>query len=209
MSGQPLRSHNRVATVVVIAAALFVGGIVVATYAGSTFTLTRTTTLTKTATDSTCLEEIPTNAVFGTYNNATSQGSTVTYSNGTERFFPLNSCPVPVTPDNYRIDSTVESNPKFIEAENGATYEATNGCNCSWGGTSSGPARQYAVLNFVLYGSQRIYPCGNDSYWTFSQLGLILVRIPINSTGLQFSGAEIQALPGNSFFSCTTTTKAP
>jgi hypothetical protein len=188
----------------VIAAALLVGVVVAATYTGSSSTVTKTTAVTKTVTNGICLEEIPTSAVFGSYSNATSQGYTVTYSNGTEDFFPLNSCPVPVTPDNYRIDSIVEASPKFIAAENGSAYEATNACNCSWGGTSSNATGQYAVLNFVLYGSQIVYPCGKDSYWTFNRLGLILVTIPINSTGLQFSQAEIQAGPGNNIFTCST-----
>jgi hypothetical protein len=56
--------------------------------------------------------EVPQNSVFGEYYNSTAQGTTVTYSNGTEDFFPLNSCPVPVTPQNYQVDSTIEANPR-------------------------------------------------------------------------------------------------
>jgi hypothetical protein len=131
----------------------------------------------------------------------------VTFSNGTEDFFPLNSCPVPVTPDNYKIDSTIEANPRFIAAENGSTYEATNACNCVLGpNVTNSTGAQWTVLNFILYGNQRTYPCGTGSFWTFNRLGLIVVTIPINSTGgLQFSNAEIQSGSPN-IFMCTTTT---
>jgi len=154
-----------------------------------------------------CLKEVPQNSVFGSYSTSTSEGYSVTYSNGTEALFPLNSCPVPVTPDNYRIDSIIESNPEFIVAEDGSTYEGTNACNCVLGpNITNSTGAQWAVLNFILYGNQRTYPCGPGSYWTFNRLGLILVTIPINSTGgLQFSNVEIQSAPPD-IFMCTTTT---
>jgi hypothetical protein len=188
---------------------------VAATYVSTGSTATTDIALTKSitnapttmqSTSSACLKDVPQSAVFGSYYNSTSQGYAVTYSNGTKALFSLNSCPVPVTPENYQLDSTIQADPKFIAAENGSTYEATNACNCSWGGNVSNSTGQYATLNFVLYGNQKIYPCGSGSYWTFNRLGLILVTIPINSTGsLQFSNAEIQSGPGNNAFTCSTT----
>jgi len=222
--------NRQILSVIGIVAALLIAGVVIgALYLGPrtnvvvistsqtttsppSLTLTRTVTNTTTLVQSasgTCLKEVPESAVFSSYSNSSSQGNTVTFSNGTTDFFPLNSCPVPVTPDNYQIDSSVEANPKFIAAENGATYEANNACNCSWGGNSDNSTGQYATLNFNLYGNQQIYPCGPSSYWTFNRLGLILVIIPMNSTGaLQFSNAEFQSLPGNNDFTCTTSTNA-
>jgi hypothetical protein len=212
----PPRSYTRFAAPLVIGALVLTGVVVAATYVDTGSTATTSTTLSKTFAKTTtitespsglCLSEVQQGAVFSSYDNGASQGYSVTYSNGTEDLFPLNSCPVPVTPENYQIDSTIEANPKFIAAENGSTYEANNACNCSYGGNTNNSTGQYASPNFDLYGNQKIYPCGNDSYWTFNRLGLILVIIPINSTGgLDFSNLEIQSLPGNPFFGCTTTT---
>jgi len=154
-----------------------------------------------------CLREVPQDSIFGSYSNSSSQGTTVTFPNGTEDFFPLNSCPVPVTHANFVIDSTIELDPSFIAAEHGYIYEATNACNCSSGGTITNPTgQQSASLNFVLYGNQRIYPCGPSSFWTYNQLGLIFVTIPISSDGsLQYSNAVIQWEADGLTVSCTTT----
>ena len=155
-----------------------------------------------------CLLEVPFSAEFGSYGNSTVQGYTVTYANGTEALFPYDSCPVPVTPDNYRIDSVVEANPKFVAIENGTIYQATNGCNCTQTvNISAANGSTWTVLNFVRYGNQRIYPCGPNDYWTYERTGLIWVTIPFNSTGgLVFSQMDIRGGPGNfNFGSCTTT----
>jgi hypothetical protein len=192
------------AAVVVVAVVLAVG---VTTYLVTTPAVTKTQSL-----SGICLKEVPVSAVIGNYYNSTSQGYTATYSNGTKQYFPLGSCPVPVPPENYRVDSIIEANPKFIAAEKGSVYEATNlyyygACNCAWGGSSSNSTGQYAVFNWVSYSSQRVYPCGPSSFWTFEELGLILITIPVNSTGgLQFSNAVFQSLLGNNAVSCTTLT---
>ena len=171
--------------------------------------LYRTFLLVEASTSTTCLLEVPKTAVFGRYYNSTSQGTTVKYPNGTEDFFPVNSCPVPVTPENYLVDSIIQANPKFIAAENGSIYEATNACNCSLGAGSSNSTGKYVILNFVLYSSQKIFPCGPNSYWTYKQLGLIQVTIAINSTGeLRYSNAEIQSEPGFNEYTCTTTAQS-
>ncbi len=109
----------------------------------------------------------------------------MTYPNGTTAFFPLDSCPVPVTPANYVIDSTIESNPRFIAAENGSIYEAGNACNCSpSSATMTNSTGLYDLLNFALYSSQRIYPCGSTGFWTYNELGVLEVVIPVSpSTG--------------------------
>ena len=217
MSGQPTRSYLIIASAIVIAGILISASLFIAVGgATKTTTTTITTTSIKTVTSTStivqsafnmCLKEIPQNAVLGQYDNSTSQGFTATYANGTEAYFPLGTCPVPVTPDNYLIDSTIEANPAFVSAENGSTYEATNACNCHWSVNISGPTGEWSVLNFVLYSNQRIYPCGLGSYWVYKQLGLILVTIPINSTGgLALSNASIEAGPGNNSYSCTTST---
>jgi len=192
------------------------GGIVASAYTGRVATVTKTTTATKTVINmptvelyvsGACLKEVPQTSVFGAYYNSTSQGYTVTLPNGTEDFFPMNACPVPVTPDNYWIDSIVQANPAFIAAENGSVYEATNACNCTqypniWSNNGS----KWTTLDFVLYSSQAVYPCGPNSYWAYKQLGLILVTIPVSSTGsIQFSEAQIQSGPGDNVFPCTTT----
>lgn len=153
-----------------------------------------------------CLEEVPSSATIGNYYNSTFQGYSVTYPNGTRVFSSLNSCPVPVYHDAFKIDSAIEADPKFIAAENGSGYEATNVCNCSIAASSSNSTGEYAILDFVLYGSQILYPCGANNYWVYNQLGLIIVTIPINSTGgLQYSHAEIQSGPGSNSYPCTTT----
>jgi hypothetical protein len=207
MNGQPPRTYTRIAAAIVVAAVVLAGAAVAATYR-VTMTVTNAPTKEQSA-PGLCLKEVPKDAVIGTYLNQTEQGNIVTYSNGTKDFFPLGSCPVPVTPGNYQIDSIVEASPLFIAAENDSTYQATNACNCSWGADSYNATGRYAILNFVLYGNQRIYPCGSGSFWTYNQLGLILVTIPINSTGgLQYSHAEIQAGPGNNMVWCSTTRTA-
>jgi hypothetical protein len=219
MESQPVRNYTRAAVAIVIVALVIAGSIVTATYLGTNSTVTKTTTITsastRTVTDTstliqyfsgTCLREFPQSALFGTYSNSTSQGYAVTFSNGTEARFPLNSCPVPVTPGNYQIDSTIEANPEFTAAENGHIYEATNACNCSWSANITGPGGQYASLNFIWYSNQQVYPCGPDSYWVFKQLGLIDVTIPIISGSLDFSNMTVEAGPGNTFYGCTTTT---
>jgi hypothetical protein len=207
-----------------IAVAIIIAGVLIS---ASLFValgdITRTTTITQTVTKTlistptitesasgVCLREVPQESVFSSYSNSTSQGYTVTYLNGTEDYFPLNTCPVPVTHDNFVVDSTIEADPGFVAAENGYIYEATNACNCSWSANITNPSgQQWAVFNFVLYGDQQIYPCGTNSFWMFNRLGLISVTIPINSTGgLQFSNAEIGWEPGNNIVYCTTTQTA-
>ena len=155
----------------------------------------------------TCLEDIRDGAKIGNYYNSTSQGYTITYPNGTRVDIPLNSCPVPVYSQAYEVDSIIEANPRFIAAENGSAYVlADNSCNCSTSAGSSNSTGQYAELSFVLYGTQKLYPCG-PGYWVYNQVGLIIVTIPINATGgLQYSHAEFQSGPGNNFYPCTTTT---
>ncbi len=229
MQSQTGQNYTRVALAILVAAIVVSAAALsyssfesTVTKTGATTTSVSTSTVTTTSTEvttvtstttmlsytpSVCLKEVPQNAVLGQYDNSTSQGFTATYANGTEAYFPLGTCPVPVTPDNYLIDSTIEANPAFVSAENGSTYEATNACNCRWSVNVSGPSGEWSVLNFVLYSNQRIYPCGPSSYWVYKQLGLILVTIPINSTGgLALSNASIEAGPGNNFYSCTTST---
>ena len=217
MSGQPTRSYLIIASAIVIAGILISASLFIAVGgATKTTTTTITTTSIKTVTSTstivqsafTCLKEVPQGAVMSAYSNSTSQGYSVTYSNGTEDFFPLNSCPVPVTPDNFAVDSAIETNPRFIAAENGSNYEAANGgSSLSLSIQSNNSTGRYGIFNFILYGSEKVYPCGG-SYWTFNQLGLIQVTIPINSTGsLQFARMEVQTngLPSTVIL-CTTTT---
>jgi hypothetical protein len=152
-----------------------------------------------------CLKEIPQGSTFGSYSNSTSEGYSITYPNETKAFFPLNTCPVPLTLGNYLIDSTIVLNAKFIAAENGSVYEAANG-GSSLSVQSNNSTGQYGIFDFILYGNQKVYPCGG-SYWTYNQLGLIRVTIPLNSTGdLQFSRMEVQSngLP-ETVILCTTT----
>jgi hypothetical protein len=215
---QPSRNYLSIALAIVVSGVLISTSLFLTVgqppkMTTTTFTTTDTQTVTTTSTvalqpvSGACLKEVPGNSVFSSYSNSTSEGYAVTYPNGTRALFPLNFCPIPVTPENYRIDSIIEANPKFIAAENGSVYEATNACNCSaLSANISNSTGRYAVFNFDLYGSQRIYPCGPGSYWSFKQLGLLLVTIPINATGgLQFSNTEIQSGSTN-IFMCTTTT---
>ena len=218
MSSQPIRSYLMIAAAIIIAGVLISASLSVALgditrTTTTTQTVTKTLTGTPTITESVsgvCLREVPQGSVFSSYSNSTSQGYTVTYPNGTEDYFPLNTCPVPVTHDNFVVDSTIETDLGFVAAESGYIDEATNACNCSWGASITNPSgQQWAVFNFVLYGDQQVYPCGPNSFWTFNRLGLILVTIPINSTGgLQFSNTEIQWEPGNNIVYCTTTQTA-
>jgi len=155
----------------------------------------------------TCLVDVRDGAKIGNYYNSTSQGYTITYPNGTRVDIPLNSCPVPVYSQAYEVDSVIEADPRFIAAENGSAYDlADNACNCSTSAGSSNSTGQYAEISFVLYGNQKLYPCG-PGFWAYNQVGLIIVTIPINSTGgLRYSHAEFQSGPGNNFYPCTTTT---
>jgi hypothetical protein len=220
VNGQAFGARRWIPVAIVLAAVAIAGSIVVATQVVNrsiTTTTTSTTSTTTTTTSTTfaptfaeytsdvCLKEVPQDATFGIYSNSTSQGTTVTFSNGTEHYFPTNSCPVPVTPDNYWIDSIVEANPAFIAAENGSIYEATNSCNCQQGvNIVNSTGAEWTVLNFVLYSDQQIYPCGS-SWWTYYQRGLILVTIPIHSAGgYEFSDAQIQVEGGFNDWSCTT-----
>lgn len=154
-----------------------------------------------------CLKEVPDDANMSKYYNATSQGYSVTYSNGTRAVFPTNSCPVPVYPVDYEIDSLIEASPRFISAENGSSFEATNAlCNCSLGAYSNNSTGQYADFEFVLYGGQMLDECGN-TYWVYNQLRILSITIPTNSTGgLQYSQMEIQSIPPSmTFYPCTIT----
>ena len=182
MQSQTGQNYTRVALAILIAAIVVSAAALsyssfesTVTKTGATTTSVSTSTVTTTSTEvttvtstttmlsytpSVCLKEVPQSAVLGQYDNTTSQGFTATYTNGTEAYFPLGTCPVPVTPDNYLIDSTIEANPAFVSAENGSTYEATTACNCHWSVNVSGPSGEWSVLNFVLYSNQRIYPCG-------------------------------------------------
>jgi hypothetical protein len=172
-----------------------------------------------------CLKEVPQRAVISRYYNSTSQGYSVTYSNGTKDFFPLDSCPVPVGPNNYQADSIIEANPKFIAVENGSVYQAspfgylgpseynfTSGTyTCTVpgpNGTSTRECTEYATLAFDLYSNQKVYGCGGSN-WMYERLGEIQVRIPINATGgLEFSQMTIHTVPESdlNIILCTTTT---
>jgi hypothetical protein len=205
--------YTTLAAAIVIAAVVIAAGIFASLYLGTATTVTQTSTVYRTTTSTltsyitgTCLKEVPQSAVINYAQNSTFEGYSVTYSNGTEDFFSLNSCPVPVTPDKYQVDSMIATNPKFVAAENGSTYMANpfDGLGPSMNNSTG----QYAVLVFGLYGSQRIYPCGG-SVWDYKELGAIQAIIPINSTGgLQLSNTEIKTIPTNSLnqFPCATTT---
>ena len=151
-----------------------------------------------------CLKQVPGSASITSFANATFAGYEVTFANGTRSFFSLDSCPVPVNPDLYSVASTIESNPGFIAAEGGGSYELS----------PLGPAGMsnlsgsYSIYMFYLYSDQRVYPCGG-TFWTYTQLGEIQVMIPINSTtgSLELSRMQLQTIPGSELnvFLCTTT----
>ncbi len=212
MSSQQTRGYLAVVAAIIIAGVLISASVLLVftkppetTTTTTTETITRTSTLTQPAYDS-CLKQVPPDSDFSSYSNSTWEGYSVTYPNGTQAFFPLDACPVPVTPANYIVDSTIESNPKFIAAEGGFTYEATNACNCSYQSKITNSTGQYDVFNFILYSSQRLYPCGSTSYWTYDELGVLQVVIPASPTGiLQFSSAQVEQGAANVFF-CTTST---
>jgi hypothetical protein len=212
LSTNSSRSNLAVAASIIIAGVLISASLLVV-FTRSQVTTTDTKTITSTSTvtlpgDGGCLKQVPQGSSFSSLSNSTAVGMSVTYPNGTTAFFPLDSCPVPVTPANYIIDSTIESNPRFIAAENGSIYEAGNACNCSSSSaTMSNSTGFYDVFSFALYSSQRVYPCGSTSFWTYNELGVLQVDIQVNpSTGsLEFSSLQVQQGAANVFL-CTTTT---
>ena len=154
-----------------------------------------------------CLREVPASATVGTYDDSTFEGYVVTFANGTQSFFPLDSCPVPVSPSFYGALAPIESSPAFVAAEGGHDYEA----DPFGGGTLSNTSRIYDALAFTLYSDQKMYPCGG-TYWTYTKLGEIQVLVPVNATSgaLEFSHLQIQVIPVSelNIYLCTTTTMA-
>ncbi len=193
--------HRRFAPAIVIAVVVIGASIFASAHLGSATSVTETATTLRSLTNTTgttlyapgpCLKEVPQSAIVNPAQNSTFQGYSVTYSNGTEDFFSLNSCPIPVTPDKYQVFYLIEANPNFIAAENGSAY-AANPFD-SFGPSMGNSTGQYAVLLFALYGNEKTNPCGED-VWVYKELGAIQAIIPINSTGgLQLSGAEIQTV---------------
>jgi hypothetical protein len=186
---------------VAVAAVLIAVGVLASVYAGSATTVTRTATVSKTVTATypavrpgvgECLEEVPSGAGIESFQNSTFDGYSVTYPNGTEGFFSLNSCPVPVTTEEYQVYSMIEADPRFVSAENGSTYFANPLQDFAPAlGNSTG---QYALIEFNLYGNEKFYPCG-PNMWVYKELGAIQAVIPLSSTeGLQLSGTEIQVV---------------
>jgi hypothetical protein len=198
----PQRTFTRIAAAIVVAA---VAVVVVTAVLAATMPVNPGGSTAR-STTGVCLIEVPNLNDY--YSNGTSQGYAVTYPDGTTENFPLNSCPVPVLSDAYGVDSIVETDHRFIAAENSSAYMAGNSCTCSLGNDWNNSTGAYVTLYFVSYGSQRIYLCGGNSSWIYDQLGSIQVIVPVESTGgLQYSHMEVQAGPGDNstaFYWCTT-----
>jgi hypothetical protein len=118
-------------------------------------------------------------------------GYVVTSQNGTKDAYPLDSCPVPVTPAVYAVAVRIESDPRFVAAENGSqfAYDPTDQV------VKSNASGSFQTFSFALYSDQKFYSCGVGSEWTYYQLGEIVVTVPqpVNPSGaLQL---QIHAIP--------------
>ena len=232
------RPYTTLAAGIVIAAVILAATVFALGYFGTATTVTLATTRTASATtiltmqqsvQGVCLREVPQSATIAPSYNSTTEGYpgsgyTVTYSNGTRQFFPRASCPVPVDPAHYRVDSIVEANPEFISAEHGFVYEAypfddlgpdsynftggTYTCTVSGpNGTTARTCTEYTTLTFDLYSGQKIFGCGGSN-WIYERLGEIQVQIPLNATGgLELSQMALQRIPASilNIILCTTT----
>ena len=113
-----------------------------------------------------CLREVPDTASIAQFGNSTFSGYSVTYVNGTENFFSLDSCPVPVKPDLYDAASAIESNSSIHRSRGRfASYEVAPLGQAGMSNSSG----NYTIFAFYLYSSQRLYPCGG-TFWNYRQL---------------------------------------
>ncbi len=153
---------------------------------------------------------------------AYSSGFEVKYSNGTRTSFPIYSCPRRVKTELYQVASAIETNPRFVAAENGSICgvnptsaflasgeDFTSGTyTCTvptFNGTYTHLCTKYTEVQFQLISNQRVYFCGNNS--AYKELGEIDVNIPLDAHGgLVLSGIIIkpQSPEGLNVFLCTT-----
>jgi hypothetical protein len=147
-----------------------------------------------TGSSSSCLEQVPSNSTIDYIANSTFAGTNVTFTNGTQSLFPLESCPQPAQPTLYKIASSIERNPIFIAKENGSRFEVDpiNSLGMHESGIFNGTYHDYAVVIFNNYSNQTIYPCNLDfiSKLDIEQIQVLVQTLPNGSydlSNLRFS----------------------
>jgi len=154
---------------------------------------------------SSCIVEVPNDTTIESFSNSTVSGYQVVYSNGTIQTFQLYSCPLPAKPNIYEIASVIQQNQQFIAVENGSSYfvDPTGFIGIDRA-NQNGTWISYSILDFFLYSSQKIFPCGGSVFWTYNELGAIQVLIPTNSTG-GYNLSDVRITKGSlNIFTCLT-----
>lgn len=151
-----------------------------------------------------CLKEVPENATIAPWTgNSTypAGGETVTYTNGTEVYFAQTECPQPLKPDLFAIASTIESDPRFIVAENSTRAFWELGGQ----GFSNGSG-DFATYIFDAYTNQILYPCGGTTRWVTISEEIQVITPASGATGSpDLSHLQIDVFPPDSLniFTCT------
>ena len=103
----------------------------------------------------------PADAVYSDFGNSTFSGDSITYANGTQKFYSYYSCPRPASigssnssgsPDVYAMAVAAVTNSSFIAAENGSQFFLQQPSALGCGGETS---RCAMALYFYQYGEKR------------------------------------------------------
>lgn len=181
-----------ISALIVIALIIIVGFGVYLSDTFSNNTLPRTSLFSITPSNNNCLYEVPANATITPSSNSSTVGNIVQFTNGTRDYFPLNSCPQPVTPDVYALASVIIHNSTFISGENGSTFVV----DTQAGITSQQGVVTQSVVTFNDWSNQTFEPCGQGTGWFLEDLAQIQVGVPENQNGsFDFANLTISLVP--------------
>jgi hypothetical protein len=154
------------------------------------------TTSTITPSFSKCLYEVPANATLMGFGNASTEGNEVEFTNGTSVYYPLNSCPQPLSPEEYALASVIEQNSTFLADENGSNYYVDQGISYSYYNGVN-----HVVVTFDKWSDVMYEPCGPSFGWGLYDLGqlqvIITIQKPTNS--YDFLNMTIFVVPSSAF----------
>ena len=183
-----------ISALIVIALIIIVGFGVYLNDTFNTSTTTSSGSVYITSAYSNCLEEVPMNTTITPSSNSSYVGNYVRFTNGTKKYFPLNSCPQPVTPDVYALASVIVRNSTFISYENGSTFFVDSQVGISYR-SYQGVVTQ-AVVTFNDWSNQTFEPCGPDNGWALKDLAQIQVGVPENQNkSFDFANLTISVVP--------------
>jgi hypothetical protein len=182
-----------ISALIVIALIITVGFGVYLSDTFNTSTTTSSGSVSITSADSNCLEEVPANATITPSSNSSTVGNYVQFTNGTKIYFPVNSCPQPVTPEVYSLASVIVHNSTFISDGSGSTFFVDSQAGISYS-YSNGVNR--AIVIFDEWSNQTFEPCGQGNGWALKDLAQIQIGVLENQNkSFDFANLTISVVP--------------